>query len=220
MRPFIFINVAASADGKISNEKKEQVKISSQEDFERVDRLRASCDAIMVGIGTVLADDPTLTVKDEKLREERLKRGLPANPIRVVVDSRCRIPAHAEILNDEAKTIVAVSELADPEKVSEMGKKADIIVTGKKKVNLRNLAEKLYEMGIRRLMVEGGGTLNSGLLHEGIVDEIWIYYGDILIGGRDSPTPVDGTSFNPPIKLKLLKMKRLGSGILTRWKIS
>jgi len=219
MRPFIFINVAASADGKISNEKKEQVKISSQEDFERVDRLRASCDAIMVGIGTVLSDNPALTVKDEKLRKERVKRGLPANPVRIVVDSRCRIPVDAEILNDEAKTIVAVSELADSERVSEIGRRAEVIVTGEKKVNLRNLAEKLYEIGIRKLMVEGGGTLNSGLLHEGIVDEIYVYYGDILIGGKDSPTPIDGTSFNPPLKLKLVEMEMLGSGLLARWAI-
>jgi 2,5-diamino-6-(ribosylamino)-4(3H)-pyrimidinone 5'-phosphate reductase len=219
MRPFVFINIAASADGKISNESRQQIRISCREDMERVDKLRASSDAIMVGIGTVLSDNPKLTVKSSILREQRIKNGLNPNPMRVVVDGRCRIPPDAEVLNEEAKTIVAVSELANPERVDKIKKRAEVLVSGKTKVNLKTVVKELYNRGIRRLMVEGGGTLNQGLLQEGLVDEIVMYYGNLIIGGKNSPTPVDGRSFSPVLELELIELERVGNGLVARWKI-
>ncbi len=217
-RPFVFINVASSVDGKISNEKRVQVKISSPEDFKRVDELRAKSDAIMVGIGTVLSDDPRLTVKSEELRFERVKRGLPPNPLRVVVDSKCRIPLNAKVLDGSAKTLIAVSKRADFEKVETLRRMGvDVLVCGEEKVDLRGLMKNLYDFGVRILMVEGGATLNWALLKERLVDEICVYYGNVIIGGSKSPTIVDGRSFDPPINLELVEVKRLGSGVLTRW---
>jgi 2,5-diamino-6-(ribosylamino)-4(3H)-pyrimidinone 5'-phosphate reductase len=87
MRPHVIVNVAMSADGKISTKERRQVRISGSQDFTRVDRLKAGCDAIMIGIGTVLADDPSLTVKSEECREYRRKHGWEDNPVRIVVDS-------------------------------------------------------------------------------------------------------------------------------------
>jgi len=219
VKPFVFINIAASLDGKISDESRKQIKISCEEDFKRVDRLRAESDAIMVGIGTVLADDPRLTVKSEELRRWRIKQGKPENPIRVVVDSGCRIPLNAKVLNDEAKTIVAVSKLADRSKVEKLRQKAEVVTFGESKVNLTALMDYLYEIGVRRVMVEGGATLNYGLLKEGLVDEIYVYYGSMIIGGAKAPTVVDGSSFNPPIELELISVEKLGRGALTKWKV-
>ncbi len=219
MKPFVFINIASSVDGKISNDKRIQLRISCDEDFKRVDELRAKSDAIMVGIGTVLSDDPRLTVKSEKLRLERVKKGLPPNPIRVVVDSKCRIPLNAKVLDSSARTIVAVSKSADKSKVEKIKKLADVVVLGEDKVDLKALMEYLYSIGVRRVMVEGGATLNYGLLKEGLVDEIYVYYGNMIIGGADAPTIVDGNSFDPPIRLELIEVKTLGSGILAKWRI-
>jgi len=219
VKPFVFINIAASLDGKISDESRKQLRISCEEDFKRVDRLRAESDAIMVGIGTVLADDPRLTVKDEELRRWRIKQGKPENPIRVVVDSGCRIPLNAKVLNDEAKTIVAVSKLADRSKVEKLRQKAEVVTFGESKVDLTALMDYLYEIGVRRVMVEGGATLNFGLLKEGLVDEIYVYYGSMIIGGAKAPTVVDGSSFNPPIELELISVEKLGRGVLTKWKV-
>jgi len=175
MRPFVFINAAMSLDGKISNEKREKVRISSKEDFEIVDRLRAESDAVMVGIGTVLSDNPKLTVKSEKLREERMKKGKQPNPIRVVVDSKARTPLSSRILNDEAKTIIAVSKIADRERVEKLREKAEVVVFGKDKVDLRALLEYLYSKGVRKLMVEGGSEINHSLIKEGLIDEIRVF---------------------------------------------
>ncbi len=220
MKPFVFINVASSADGKISNDSRERVRISCDEDLKRVDMLRAESDAIMVGIGTVLSDNPRLTIKDERLKEMRIRRGLSKNPIRVVVDSRCRIPLDARILDEEAKTIVAVSGIADKERIKILRDKGvEVVVFGEDKVDLKALMRYLYEIGVRKLMVEGGATLNYSLLKEGLVDEIYIYYGNMIIAGRNSPTVVDGFSFRTPIKLELIDLRRIGDGILVRWKI-
>ncbi len=220
MRPFTFINVASSVDGKISNEKRIQLRISCEEDLRRVDELRAKSDAIMVGIGTVLSDNPKLTVKSEELRKRRLAEGRDENPIRVVVDSKCRIPLDAKVLDKSAKTIVAVSNLADLEKVEALRKMGvDVFVAGNNKVDLKALVEYLYNLGVKILMVEGGATLNWAMLKEGLVDEIYIYYGNMIVGGKDSPTVVDGTSFDPPINLELIGVEKLGFGVLTRWRI-
>lgn len=220
MRPFTFINVASSVDGKISNEKRVQVRISCEEDLKRVDELRAKSDAIMVGIGTVLSDDPSLTVKSDFLRSERVKKGKPENPVRVVVDSKCRIPLNAKVLDKSARTIVAVSRDADMEKVEALERLGvEVFIAGEEKVDLKALMKYLYDKGIRVLMVEGGATLNWALLNEGLVDEIYVYYGSIIIGGANSPTIVDGRSFDPPIRLELIDVERIGEGVLTKWRV-
>lgn len=216
MRPFTFINIASSADGKISDQNRAQIKISCEEDAQRVDRLRASSDGIMVGIGTVLSDDPRLTVKSEELRRERVSNGKLPNPVRIIVDSTCRVPPDSQVLNDDASTILAVSERAEKRKIEEISQMADVIITGKERANLSALAARLFELGIGKLMVEGGGTLNHGMLSEDLVDEIMIYYGNVIIG--DGPSPVDGNSFDPPLKLELREMEKIGEGILVRWR--
>jgi 2,5-diamino-6-(ribosylamino)-4(3H)-pyrimidinone 5'-phosphate reductase len=218
-RPFTFVNVAASVDGKISNESRKQIKISSKEDFLRVDRLRAFADAIMVGIGTVISDNPSLTIKSEALRIERIRNGKTSNPLRIVVDSRLRIPANSNILDNEAETLLATTELADDKRKLELSKKARVEIFGSQKVDLKQLSRFLYDIGIERLMVEGGGALINSMLREKLIDELNIYYGNIVIGGESSPTIVDGSSFEPPIKLELLNFQRLGDGIFTRWKV-
>ncbi|NHW23610.1 MAG: 2,5-diamino-6-(ribosylamino)-4(3H)-pyrimidinone 5'-phosphate reductase [Archaeoglobales archaeon] len=216
MRPYVFVNIASSLDGKISDEKRRQLRISCREDLERVDELRASADAIMVGVGTILADNPKLNVKSKELRERRLREGRTENPLKVVVDSKCRIPDDAQVF--DGKVIVAVSKLAKRESLERIAKKAQIVVLGEEKVDLNSLLNFLYDQGVRRLMVEGGGTLISSLLREGLVDEMFIYYAPIIIGGSNSPTICDGRSFELPVRVEIVSFERLGEGILVHTK--
>ncbi|MDI9610911.1 MAG: 2,5-diamino-6-(ribosylamino)-4(3H)-pyrimidinone 5'-phosphate reductase [Archaeoglobales archaeon] len=217
MKPHVLVNVASSLDGKISDETRKQLRISCKEDLQRVDELRAEADAIMVGIGTILADNPKLNVKSKELRDKRLLEGKTENPIKVVVDSKCRIPEDAEVFN--GKVIVAVSKLADLNRVEKISKKAEVVVFGKEKVDLKALLEDLYNKGVRKLMVEGGGTLISSLLKEGFVDEIFIYYAPIIIGGAKSPTICDGSSFSAPLKVEIVSVERLGEGLLLHLRV-
>ncbi len=219
MRPFVFINIASSLDGKISNERREQIRLSSKEDYQVVDRLRAESDAIMVGIGTVLSDNPKLTVKSELLRKMRVKKGLKPNPLRIVVDSKCRIPVNSEILSKDADTLVAVSENARKDRVEEVRKRAEVFSAGNDRVDLGALMRYLHHTGIRKVMVEGGGELNYSLIRENLVDEIRVFYSGWIVGGKDSPTVIDGTSFDVPLRAELKSFEVLGNGIAVVWRL-
>ena len=220
-RPFVFINAAVSADGKIATIERKQTRISGSLDFDRVDELRASSDAVMVGIGTVLSDNPSLTVKSKERREKRRAEGRDENPVRIVVDSMARAPIDSDIFKKgEGKRIIAVSESAPSEKVKSLEKYADIITIGKKSVELEKLLAELKKRGINRLMVEGGATLNWGLISAGLVDEIYTFIGNIIIGGINAPTLVDGDGCTGEFcRLALISCERLEDGVLIRWKV-
>ena len=223
MRPFVFVNVAMSADGKISTRERRQVRISGSADFARVDRIKAESDAIMVGIGTVLADNPSLTVKSPELRAGRRAAGKDEHPIRVVVDSAGKTPPDADILHKgTGKRIVAVSRRADPEQVAALGEHATVVVAGDETVDLAALLAELYRQGVRRLMVEGGGTLIWALFAQGLVDELQTFVGNIVIGGKDAPTPADGAGFLREAdfaRLRIIEAERLDDGLLIRWSV-
>lgn len=223
MRPFVFVNAAMSADGKISTRERRQVRISGNEDYLRVDRIKAESDAIMVGIGTVLADNPSLTVKSPELRERRRAAGKDENPIRIVVDGRGRTPPDADILHKgSGKRIVAVSEKASQKAVEELRHHATVVVAGEETVDLSALLEDLHRQGVRRLMVEGGGTLIWTLFEQGLVDELQVFVGNIVIGGKDAPTPADGAGLlreEDFPRLRLIEAVRLDDGLLVRWEV-
>jgi 2,5-diamino-6-(ribosylamino)-4(3H)-pyrimidinone 5'-phosphate reductase len=223
MRPFVFVNVAMSADGKISTRERRQVRISGSEDFSRVDRIKAESDAIMVGIGTVLADNPSLTVKSPELRAERVAAGKDEHPIRVVVDSRGRTPADADILHKgTGKRLVAVSRDASPKRVEALRQHATIVTAGDEAVDLAALLEELHRQGVRRLMVEGGGTLIWALFEQRLVDELQTFVGNMVIGGKDAPTPADGVGFLREAdfaRLRIIEAIRLDDGLLVRWSV-
>jgi 2,5-diamino-6-(ribosylamino)-4(3H)-pyrimidinone 5'-phosphate reductase len=221
-RPFTFINSAMSADGKISTYERKQVRISGDIDFDRMDALRAGSDAIMVGIGTVIADDPSLTVKSEKRRLERKQAGLEENPIRIVIDSKARISPDADIFKKgEGRKIIIVSESAPSAKLRELEDIATVIVAGEDKVDLVASMSKIWEIGVRRLMIEGGATLNWGMVSNGLVDEIYTFVGNLLIGGSTSPTLIDGEGFTEEeaMKLDLIEAETMEEGVLLKWKL-
>jgi 2,5-diamino-6-(ribosylamino)-4(3H)-pyrimidinone 5'-phosphate reductase len=218
MRPFVIINSAMSADGKISTVARKQVRISGKEDMQRVDALKANTDAVMVGIGTVLADDPKLTVKSDILKRERVVKGRTENPLRIVVDSNARTPSTAAILGPNA--LIAVAQQAPRHKVEELGTKAEVIVVGEHKVDLGVLLARLKDRGVNSVLVEGGATLNFALLSLGLVDELFTYVGNIIIGGSLAPTLVDGDGLTSDfVKLKLRQIHQIGDGVLIKWEV-
>lgn len=222
-RPFTFINSAMSADGKISTKNRKQVKISGKTDFDRVDELRASSDAVMVGIGTVLSDDPSLTVKSKERRKRRVAQGLDENPARIVVDSNARIPLTADIFKKGVgKRIVVVSKAAPADKVAELKNRAEVIVAGEEEVDLREMAQELKKRGINRLMVEGGATLNWAMARAGLVDRISVFVGNLIIGGKEAPTFMDGEGISDraeAIELELMKHEPMDEGIVLTWRV-
>ena len=221
-RPFIFINSAISADGKLSTKERKQIRISGKLDFERMDDLRSQADAVMVGIGTILTDDPSLTVKSPERKAARKAAGKSENPARIIVDSSARTPVNADIFKKgDGIRIIAVSNAAPLENVEKLEKMALVIKTETNKVDLSELVGKLKKMGINTLMVEGGATLNWGMLSAGLVDEIYTFIGNLIIGGATSPTLTDGEGFSEAevLELELLSMEKIGNGVLLKWKV-
>ena len=206
----VTVNAAMSVDGKIASREREQLAISGPSDFDRVERLRAECDAIMVGVGTVLSDDPSLTSDD----------GGP-NPIRVVADSRARTPPDARVLDEAAETVVLVSEAVPTEHVTTLeGAGASIIEAGENRVDLAAGLEALSERGVDRLLVEGGGEVIFSLFEAGLVDELSVYVGSLVIGGRDAPTLADGQGFTGDFPaLELESVDRIDDGVLLEYAV-
>jgi len=215
-RPFVFINVAMTADGKIDTCARKGAAISSQRDKERVDRLRAESDAVMVGGRTLLDDDPKLTVKSEVLRAERVARGLSPNPIKVGIVTKADIKPYSKFLHEGAAHVVIFTTYQTSKKQLAFlrSQGADVFSDDRDKVDLENALAKLKELCIQRLMVEGGATLNFELLRLGLVDEISAYVAPMIFGGESAPTMAAGSGLErgAAIPLKLIDMERWDDG--------
>jgi 2,5-diamino-6-(ribosylamino)-4(3H)-pyrimidinone 5'-phosphate reductase len=201
-------------DGKIAT-KIGSSEISGPEDLERVHQLRKKVDAIMVGINTLLADDPRLTV--HKIPSNNFD-----NPTRIVVDSNARTPLNARILSNDAPTIIAVSKNSSHHKIKELEKKAEVIIAGETQVDMVQLMEKLKNNGLNSVMLEGGSTLNFSMLKNGLVDEVKICIAPMIVGGNEAITLVGGSGFNymaDSIKLELKNSYNLGKDIILEYKV-
>lgn len=206
MRPKVLVNVAMSADGKIALPDRTEVKISGEEDFKRVHELRNSVDAILVGIGTVFADDPKLTVKEKYVEE-------PKHPLKVILDSDCRTPKDAQLF-DEGEWLIATTEDLDKEGWIKCGEKD--------RVDLNVLMDKLSERGIEKILVEGGGEVISSFFEEDLVDEFTVFVGSLIIGGREAPSPVNGEGskdIGDTVDLRFCDHEELDDGILLRYEV-
>ncbi|MGH9926709.1 MAG: 2,5-diamino-6-(ribosylamino)-4(3H)-pyrimidinone 5'-phosphate reductase [Nitrososphaeraceae archaeon] len=205
----IVINAAMTADGKIAT-KNGSSAISSNVDLIRVHQLRNSADVIMVGISTVLADDPQLTV--------RFGTAGSKAPTRVVVDSTGRIPSTSKILKkaSELNTIVATSNRISFENIRRIQSTgAKVLVAGRDKVELKKVFRLLEKMGHKKILVEGGGELNWSVLKLGIVDELIITISPRIVGGRSAITLVEGEGcdrISEGIPLKLRDVRRNANG--------
>jgi len=189
-----------SADGKIAGVERKQVRISSEEDMKRAKELRKRYDAILVGVGTILADDPHLTLKE---------LDYDTNPIRIVIDPHGRTPDNALVLDERAPTVMITS--ADCEK--EWDCEETIRFEGELRLSeiLETLAE---EIGIESVLVEGGGETIASFFREGLVDRYTVFIGGLIIGGRTAPTPAggDGWAAENGIGLVLKDTMVLGNG--------
>jgi 2,5-diamino-6-(ribosylamino)-4(3H)-pyrimidinone 5'-phosphate reductase len=218
----VVVNAAMSADGKISTRKREQVAISGPDDFDRVDALRAESDAVMVGVGTVLADDPSLTVDATDHRNRRVREGRSPNPARVIADSRIRTPAGARVLDDAAPTYLLTTEGAPPDFVSEIeGTRTEVIAAGDSRVDLIAGFEALGDRGVEQVLVEGGGELIFSLFEANLVDRLSTFVGPTVIGGRNAPTLADGDGFAEEFAdLTLDSIERVDDGVVLTWTIT
>lgn len=216
-RPFVFINVAMTLDGKIDTFARKGSAISSPRDKARVNQLRAEADAVMVGGRTLLDEDPKLTVKSEALRAERIARGLPANPLKVGVVSEANIESRSEFLHEGGSRVVlfTTSRTAKDQLDLLRSQGADVFVHAGERVDLPQAMNTLAELGVKRLMVEGGAILNFELLRLGLVDEVYAFVAPMIFGGQSAPTLASGAGLErsaDAISLNLLNAETWEDG--------
>ncbi|WP_285768225.1 bifunctional diaminohydroxyphosphoribosylaminopyrimidine deaminase/5-amino-6-(5-phosphoribosylamino)uracil reductase RibD [Peribacillus sp. SI8-4] len=188
-RPFVISKYAMTLDGKLATHTGHSKWITGEESRHSVHVLRNEVDAILVGIGTVLADDPSLTT--------RLPEPGGKNPIRIILDSELRVPLAANVVETtaEAKTIIVTHEQAPKDKMALLSEKGvDLIFVAKNEegLDLSALMAKLYNKGITDVLLEGGSEVNASFLRAGLIDKFLIYVAPKLLGGRNSLTPFTG----------------------------
>ncbi len=216
----ISVNVAMSIDGKIASTLREQLVISGPSDFDRVDSLRAQYDAIMVGVQTILADDPKLLIRSEDLNSDRIGRGMSAHPARIVVDSLGRTPNSAQVMGDDARTFILLSEIAEKERIQELKELgATTIVSGEERVDIESAIKLLKDEGIENILVEGGGELIFTLMNRNLVDLLTVYIAPMIIGGENAPTLADGEGFVDKFpRFTLTQVQKIDDGVVLFFK--
>lgn len=212
-RPFIALKMASSLDGKIATSKGDSKWITNEKSRAFGHQLRQQYSAILVGINTVLADDPSLNV--------RLKKNQISNPLRLVLDSKLQIPLKAKILDTSiAPTWIFTTAQASKEKIKQiesLGVRIQICPEKEAKVDLNYLVQFLGENNIDSLLVEGGGTVNFGFAKEKLVDKIYAFIAPKLIGGINAKTGMEGDGFatlSEVIDLKNLSYTKMKNDLL------
>ena len=213
-KPYVIINCAMSADGKIASPDGKQLRISNEEDIRRMYNLRNSCDAVLVGVGTILSDNPRLTIKDEYVEN-------PKNPIRVILDTHCRTKTDALAVDENAKTLIITNGECDKNYKGTI----EVIqcdVDDEGSIDLQKMLEILSNRGIKKLMVEGGSTVIWNFLKQGLADDLYVFIGPMIIGGKYTPSMADGegiTSEDEIINLEIVEVSRLNNGILVHYNL-
>jgi 2,5-diamino-6-(ribosylamino)-4(3H)-pyrimidinone 5'-phosphate reductase len=215
-RPHVVVNCAMSADGKIAMPGRRQLDISSEEDMLRVHRMRAGSDAILVGAGTVICDDPKLHVSPSRVPD-------PPAPLKVVLDATGRTPATARFIASPGPSLVAtIAPTADALR-ARLGDAVEVVALGQGPlVDLGLLMAELHRRGVRRLMVEGGSTVIWSFFESGLVDEYSVYIGPLVVGGEGTPTPAGGCGVSDPaatVRLEMLSSERMGDGLWIRYAV-
>lgn len=213
--PFVTIKVAESLDGKIATKTMDSKWITADESRDYSHRLRSEMDAVLVGVNTIMRDNPILTSRKNK------------SPIKIVLDSNLRVPESAKIFSKESPALNIVAILRKSLKVSHILKKVErfnkkgiliIACPGKNnRINLEWLLKELAELEISRLLVEGGGDTIAGFLEQDFVDKALFFIAPKIIGGRNAVTSVEGRGVEKvrqAIELKDMKVKMLGEDIL------
>lgn len=211
-KPFVVMKTAMSLDGKIATKTGESKWITGAKARESVHELRNEMAGIMVGINTVIKDNPQLTCRIENGK----------NPIRIIVDSKLRIPIDSKVLENQdiAKTIISTTDQGDIRKkkeIEEKGVKVLVVKSLEGRVDLQDLMSKLAEEKIDSILLEGGATLNFSALEQSIVDKVQIYIAGKIIGGDQSKTPVGGRGIDllrDAFQLENIKYKSVGEDLL------
>ena len=221
-RPYTVLSCAMSIDGYVASAAMAPLPFSNEADFDRVDAVRASCDAILVGAATVRSDQPRLLVRSQARRNERVARGLRPLPIKVTVTGRGQLDASASffVTGDTEKIVYCAS--ATVGQASKRLGSAATVIDGGQPVDMGWISEDLYVRGVKRLMVEGGGSVHTQFLAGDLADELHLVVAPFFVGDLRAPRFVGDGQFpwNPSRRATLAEVRQLGEVVLLRYAMS
>jgi 5-amino-6-(5-phosphoribosylamino)uracil reductase len=211
-----------SIDGYIDAASEHRLLLSNDADFDRVDAVRADCDAILVGAATIRNDNPRLLVRSPDRRAERVARGLPPHPMKVTVTGAGRLDTCANFFaTGENEKVVYCTSATVAEARDRLGPVATV-VDGGQPVDMRRISEDLYRRGVKRLMVEGGGTVHTQFLTADLADELHLVVAPFFVGDSRARRFVSdgGFPWNPDLRATLAEVRQIGDVVLLRYALS
>jgi 5-amino-6-(5-phosphoribosylamino)uracil reductase len=221
-RPYTLLSCSMSIDGYLDSVMPRRLELSNDADFDRVDAVRASCDAILVGAATVRNDNPRLGVRSKTRRDDRTARGLPPSPIKVTVTERVELDAGADFFTtgDTEKLVYCASRWVIDAR-SRLGPMATVVDAGQP-VEMRTISEDLAARGVERLMVEGGGKVHTQFLTDNLADELQLVVAPFFVGDSRAPRFVSDGRFpwNPGRRATLAGVRQIGDVVLLRYALS
>ncbi|MFE9653182.1 RibD family protein [Micromonospora sp. NPDC006431] len=221
-RPYVLLSCAMSIDGYIDDASTERLLFSNDSDFDRIDAVRAGCDAILVGAATVRRDDPRLLVRSDRRRADRVAHGLPPSPVKVTVTGSGDLDPTARFftLGDGAKLVYCPRGAVEKTR-EQVGAVATVVDAGDPVTPEAVLAD-LAARGVRRLMVEGGGSVHAQFLAAGLADELHLVVAPFFVGDGRAPRFVaDGRyPWHPGRRARVVEVRQIGDVVLTRYALS
>ena len=223
-RPFVCVNMAMTADGKITSAGREYPRFTTRKDHDHMDRLRAEADALLIGAETLRSDDPLLHVRSEEMQAYRRSLGKPEGLLRVLVTASLRIDDSSHFFDATGNDgrIIATVESAPADRLAALEGRAEIWKVGPSRVDLPRLFGKLKERGVDRLLAEGGGELNWALVRDDLLDELHVTIVPALLGGRDAPTLLEGEGLTMKLRrrLRLVEVRREEDELYCRYTVA
>jgi 5-amino-6-(5-phosphoribosylamino)uracil reductase len=221
-RPYTLLSCGMSIDGYLDSATEHRLTLSNEADFDRVDAVRASCDAILVGAATVRSDNPRLLVRSQQRRDQRVARGLRPTPIKVTVTGRVQLDACANFFTaGDTEKLVYCTRATVADARHRLGRVATVI-DGGQPVDMRRISEDLFERGVQRLMVEGGGTVHTQFLTADLADELQLVVAPFFVGDSRARRFVGDGQFpwNPDRRGTLAEVRQIGDVVLLRYALS
>ncbi|WP_441250433.1 RibD family protein [Kitasatospora sp. McL0602] len=217
-RPYVLLSAAMSVDGYLDDASAERLLLSNPEDFDRVDEVRASCDALLVGGNTLRVDNPRLLVNSPGRRAARVAEGEPEYPLKVTLSGSGELDPGLNFWHTGGAKVVYTTAAAAPSLRTRLGATAEVVATGQR-VELGAVLDDLGRRGIGRLMVEGGSGVHTQFLAESLADELQLAVAPLLVGQPTAPRFVGPAAFpgGPGRRMRLLGARTVGDVVLLRY---
>jgi 5-amino-6-(5-phosphoribosylamino)uracil reductase len=222
-RPYTLLSCSMSLDGYLGGATERRLLLSNEADFDRVDEVRAGCDAILVGAVTVRKDNPRLLVRAPQRQRERAEAGLSTSPLKVTVTAGGNLDPRGNFftVGNTEKLVYCGTDVV-PAARDRLGRVATVVDAGRSWRRMHRVGEDLHDRGVRRLMVEGGGTVHTQFLTDGLADELQLVIAPFFVGDSKARRFVDDGLFpwGPDHRARLVETRQLGDVVLLRYALS